>query len=135
MTDEDNNVDAATGNSTDSAGAATDQAVAEPTAEESVVASTPEFTSLVENRGGKGAASSLDRFREVRVDVWAELGRVQIPIGELLHIGEGSVLRLDRPIGEPVDLVSQGVRLARGEIVVVDDCFAIRIKEIEAPAE
>ena len=102
---------------------------------DTVDAKTPEFTSLVEQRTSASLPANLDRFKDVRVDVWAELGRVEIPIGELLHIGEGSVLRLDRPIGEPVDLVSQGVRLARGEIVVVDDSFAIRIKEIDTPEE
>ena len=62
----------------------------------------------------------------------AELGRVAIPIGELLELGEGSVLKLGRSVSEPVDLVAQGVRLGRGEVVVVNDCFAIRIKEIES---
>lgn len=100
-----------------------------------VVASTPEFTSVADMRSGNAAAASIDRFKDVRVDVWAELGRVQIPIGELLQIGEGSVIDLDRAVGEPVDLVSQGVLLARGEIVVVEDKFAIRIKEIQPAKE
>jgi flagellar motor switch protein FliN/FliY len=100
-----------------------------------VVASTPEFTSVSDMRSGNGPAASIDRFKDVRVDVWAELGRVQIPIGELLQIGEGSVIDLDRAVGDPVDLVSQGVLLARGEIVVVEDKFAIRIKEIQPAKE
>ena len=54
-----------------------------------------------------------------------------MPIGELLQLGEGAVLKLNRAVSEPVDLIAQGVRVARGEVVVVDDCFAIRIKEIE----
>ena len=73
----------------------------------------------------------MDRFFDVNVTVWAELGRAEMPIGELLQVGEGAVLKLDRSVSEPVDLVAQGVRVARGEVVVVDDCFAIRIKEIE----
>ena len=105
---------------------------AEP--EKSVVASPPEFSSVTESRAAFPPAS-IDRFKDVRVDVWAELGRVQLPIGELLQIGEGSVIDLDRAVGDPVDLVSQGVLLARGEIVVVEDKFAIRIKEIEPVKE
>ena len=87
-----------------------------------------EFTSLQERLVPGGG--TMDRFFEVRVNVWAELGRIEMPLGELMQLGEGSVLRLNRPIGEPVDLVSQGVRLARGEVVVVDDTFAVRIREI-----
>lgn len=99
--------------------------------EQGAVASAAEFTSLVDSAKSDASAVSIERFKDVRVDVWAELGRVRIPLGELLELGEGSVLRLDRAIGDTVDLMSQGVLLARGEIVVVDDHFAIRIKEIE----
>ena len=91
----------------------------------------PDFQPLKEAIVAKNA-KSMEHFYDVRVPVWAELGRVEVTIGELLQIGEGSVLRLERPVGEPVDLVSQGVTLARGEVVVVDDCFAIRIKEIHS---
>jgi flagellar motor switch protein FliN/FliY len=73
----------------------------------------------------------MDRFFDVTVKVWAELGRVQLTLGELLRLGEGAVLKLDRPISAPVDLMAQGVCFARGEVVVMDDYFAIRIKEIE----
>ena len=77
------------------------------------------------------SAGHMDRFYDVHVPVWAELGRVEMPLGDLMKLDEGAVLRLNRPVGEPVDLVSQGVKLARGEVVVIDDCFAVRIKEIE----
>jgi flagellar motor switch protein FliN/FliY len=73
----------------------------------------------------------MERFYDVNVNVWAELGRITLPIGELLQLSEGTVLPLRRPVSEPVDLVAQGIRLARGEVVVVDDCFAVRIKEID----
>ncbi|MGB6043892.1 MAG: FliM/FliN family flagellar motor switch protein [Pirellulales bacterium] len=77
----------------------------------------------------------MDRFYNVNVTVWAELGRTAMPIGELVKLGEGAVLKLGRSVSEPVDLVAQGVVLARGEVVVVDDCFAVRIKEIEPRKE
>jgi flagellar motor switch protein FliN len=78
-------------------------------------------------------AGSLDRLLDVTVTVAAELGRVSLPISEILKLGTGTVLELDRPVSEPVDLMVQGVRLARGEVVIVDDRFAIRIKEIADP--
>ena len=92
-------------------------------------AKIPEFAEVNE-RMVKRLDSHPDRLHGVSVSVWAELGRVEMLIGDLLQLGEGSVVRLDRSVGDPVDLVSQGVKLARGEVIVVEDCFAIRIREI-----
>ena len=78
-------------------------------------------------------STPLDSLLNVTVTVSAELGRRTIPIGEVLKLGVGSVLELDRAVFEPIDLMAQGVRLARGEVVVVDDRFAVRIKEIADP--
>lgn len=93
-------------------------------------AKSVEFAPLKPSSPKTGPGGPMDRFYDVHVPVWAELGRVEVPLGELVKLDEGSVLMLDRPVSEPVDLVSQGVKLARGEVIVVDDCFAIRIKEI-----
>ena len=79
------------------------------------------------------ATTPLDSLLNVTVTVTVELGRTTVSIGEILKLGVGSVLELDRAVFEPVDLMAQGVRLARGEVVVVDDRFAIRIKEITDP--
>ncbi len=76
------------------------------------------------------APGALDRLLDVTVSVTAELGRATLAVGDVLKLGVGSVVRLERNLSEPVDLFVQGVRLARGEVVVVDDCFAVRIKEI-----
>ena len=95
-----------------------------------VAARVPEFSHLKDTPSGDG--TPMDRFYDVNVTVGAELGRVTMPLGELLKLGEGSVMKLERPVSAPVDLMAQGVRLARGEVVVVDDCFAIRVKEIES---
>jgi len=78
--------------------------------------------------------TSLHRFLDINIKVSAELGSITIPIGELLELGEGSVVKLDRPVSAPVDVIANGIRVARGEVVVVDDCFAIRIKEIDRAA-
>ena len=79
------------------------------------------------------APAPLDRLLDVTVTVTAELGRVTLPISAILNLNVNSVLELNRGIAEPVDLMVQGVLLARGEVVVVDDCFAIRIKEVAEP--
>ncbi|MFP6764477.1 MAG: FliM/FliN family flagellar motor switch protein, partial [Planctomycetaceae bacterium] len=82
-----------------------------------------------------GGTGTIGRFYEVDVTLWAELGRATLPLGQLVRLAEGSVIELGRPITEPVDLMAQGVRVARGEVVVVDDCFALRIKEIDSLPE
>ena len=75
---------------------------------------------------------SLSRFLDVEVTITAELGRVELPLGDLVGLGEGSVVELGRSISDPVDLMAQGQRVASGEVVVIDDCFAIRITSIAA---
>jgi flagellar motor switch protein FliN/FliY len=100
-----------------------------------VVARVADFADLTAAAAPANPAgpAPLDRLLDVSVTVTAELGRVTLAIGEVLKLGVGSVIELDRPLSEPVDLMVQGVRLARGEVVVVDDRFAIRIKEIADP--
>jgi flagellar motor switch protein FliN/FliY len=97
-----------------------------------VEAHVPDFAELTPG-GATTAPGSLDSLLDVTVTVTAELGRVTLPISEVLRLGLGSVLELNRSVSEPVDLMVQGVRLARGEVVVVDDRFAIRIQEIIDP--
>lgn len=94
----------------------------------------PEFSPLHAAATGQ-TQGAIGRFYDVDVTVWAELGRVSMPLGQLVRLSEGSVIELGRPVSEPIDLMAQGVRVARGEVVVVDDCFALRIKEIESPTE
>ena len=116
--------DVAEGDETDEVGGEGDAV------ENTIEASPPDFSSLAD--GAPNGGTPLDRFYEVNVTVWAELGRVTLSLGELLKLGTGSVLKLDRAVSAPVDLMAQGVRVARGEVVVVEDCFAVRIKEIES---
>ncbi|MFG0333914.1 MAG: flagellar motor switch protein FliN [Maioricimonas sp. JB049] len=89
-----------------------------------------EFSETSRSRSGTGRLP-IKRFYDVNVTVSVELGRVTMSIGELLQLGEGAVVELTRSVHEPVDIVAQGVRLARGEVVVVDDRYAVRVTEIE----
>ena len=90
-----------------------------------------EFPSLGERPAPSGRVP-LQRFYDVNVEVSVQLGRVTLPIGDLLRLNEGAVLELERTLSEPVDILAQGVRLARGEVVVVEDRYAVRITEIES---
>jgi flagellar motor switch protein FliN/FliY len=77
----------------------------------------------------------LNIVLDVPLDVSVELGRARMPIRELLTLGPGSVVTLDKDAGEPLDIMINGQLLARGEAVVINDRFGIRITDIVNPME
>lgn len=77
----------------------------------------------------------LDLLLDVPLDVTVELGRSRMSIQELLALSPGSVIELDKVAGEPLDIVVNGRLIARGEAVVVNDKFGIRITDIVSKAE
>ena len=77
--------------------------------------------------GGDGA---LDRLNDVQLDVRVELGRSRMLVDDVLRLGSGSVVELDRPSGDPVDIFVNNGLVARGEVVVLDEKFCVRITEI-----
>jgi flagellar motor switch protein FliN len=79
-----------------------------------------------------GDGRNLDLLMNVSLGVSAELGRCTLRLGELLKLGGGAVVELDRRAGAPIDLLANGRVIARGEIVAVDERFGIRITEIVA---
>lgn len=93
-----------------------------------VAARSPAFSPMAP--GKTGTAKSLDHLFGVRLDAEAVLGRADFAIEDLLKLDLGSVVTLDRQVAEPVELIVQNVLVARGEVVVVNDRFAIRITEI-----
>lgn len=76
-------------------------------------------------------AGDLERLTGVHVDVTVELGRTRMTLGEALEIGPGAVIPLDRTAGTPLALKVNGQLVARGEVVVIDDVYGLRITEIE----
>ncbi len=95
-------------------------------------ASVPEFEQLQPSKNTPTREMDFSRFGNVHVTVTAELGRAELTLQELIGLAEGSVVELNRAITAPVELVAQGVPMGKGEVVVVDDQFAVRIKEIYA---
>jgi flagellar motor switch protein FliN len=75
----------------------------------------------------------LDMLHDVEMEVSAELGRTKMSVRELLSLTPGGIIELDRAAGSPADLLVNGRLIARGEVVVVDENFGIRITEIVAP--
>lgn len=97
-----------------------------------VVARHPEFAPL-EPRPVPSAGTPLGSLRDVPITITAQLGHTVLPIGEILKLGPGSVIELDENVNQPVELTVRGVPFATGEVVVVDDHFAIRIKTLLPP--
>jgi len=77
----------------------------------------------------------LDMLLDVPLDVSVELGRCRMTIQDLLALGPGAVVELDKVAGEPLDILINDRLVARGEAVVVNDMFGVRITDIVSPQE
>ena len=90
---------------------------------------------------GPGAASAgggemnLNLILDVSVTLALEVGRSRMPVRELLRLAPGAIVELDRLAGEPLDVLVNGVRIARGEVVVVNDKFGIRLTDVVSETE
>jgi len=82
-----------------------------------------------------GAGNNLELLMDVPLQVTVELGRTQKMVKEVLALGPGSVLELDKLAGEPVDILVNEKPIAKGEVVVIDENFGIRVTEILAPRD
>ncbi|NUM36063.1 MAG: flagellar motor switch protein FliN [Candidatus Brocadiae bacterium] len=74
-------------------------------------------------------------LKDIPVTIAVELGRVQMPIEEILLLGPGSMIMLKRQVNEPIDLLVNGKLVGRGEIIAADESFGVRITEIIAPGK
>jgi flagellar motor switch protein FliN len=81
---------------------------------------------------GLSAGGDLRRLSAVPVDLSVEIGRTRMTVGDTLELREGSVITLDRMAGEPVDLLVNGTPIARGEVVVIDEQFGLRLTQVLA---
>jgi flagellar motor switch protein FliN/FliY len=79
-----------------------------------------------------GQDADLRRLRDVPVDLAVEIGRARMTVGDTLALRPGSIVKLDRLAEEPLDLLVNGTRIARGEVVVIDEDFGLRITEVVA---
>ncbi|MBW8039368.1 MAG: hypothetical protein FVQ85_05160 [Planctomycetes bacterium] len=95
-------------------------------------AQSVEFSEAAETQP-TGTGTSIDILLDMEVPVTVVIGRTKVPIQQLLQFSPGSVLKLDKTIDTPADLYLKDVKFAIGNIVVVEDKFAIRIKEILGP--
>jgi flagellar motor switch protein FliN len=91
------------------------------------------FPPLTEPRQSSAERRSLDLIMDVSMRVTVELGRSTLTVEEVLSLGPGSVVELNKLAGEPVDVLVNEQLIARGEVVVVDENFGVRVTEIVSP--
>ena len=91
----------------------------------------PNFQEVMQD----AAVSSIDLLRDVELNVKIELGRSRMLVEDVLKLGEGSVVELDKLAGDPVDVFVNNRLVARGEVLVLNDNFCVRVNEIVAGAK
>ncbi len=81
------------------------------------------------------ALANLSVLRNVEMELAVELGRAKMPVKALLALASGDVIELDRAANAPVDVLVNGTLVAKGEVVVIDDEFGVRIIEVVSSEE
>lgn len=84
---------------------------------------------------GQSTSENLKLIRDIPANLVVEFGRTKIAIRHLLQLVQGSMIELDSLAGEPMDILVNGCLIAKGEIVVVDEKFGLRLTEIISPTE
>ncbi|NLX05734.1 MAG: flagellar motor switch protein FliN [Phycisphaerae bacterium] len=103
-------------------------------AAESQAAGLPDLAKeLAAAQAGKpAAATSVDLLQDVELDVKIELGRTRMLVEDVLRLGEGSIVEIDKLAGDPVDIYVNERLVARGEVLVLNDNFCVRVSQIVA---
>ena len=97
-------------------------------------------TATAKNAKSTGAqpnalSSDMDFLLDIPLEISVELGRTKMLINELLHLGQGSVIELSKLAGETLEIFANQKLVARGEVVVVNEKYGIRLSEIISPSE
>jgi flagellar motor switch protein FliN len=111
--------------SADAAGAQEKPAGA-PRENEDSVSAAPPAPAAVE-------AVNLDLLLDIELQASLRFGGREMPLGEILELGPGDVISLDRPVEDPIDLVVGDRIVARGEVVLIDGCYGLRVLEVAEP--
>lgn len=103
------------------------------TAEQS--AEEASFEELKSEKKDSAATQDISFLLDIPLEVTVELGRTRMLIKDLLQLGQGSVIELDKIAGEPMEILVNSKLVARGEVVVVNEKFGIRLTDIISPTE
>ena len=87
------------------------------------------------NGAGQESQYDLDLILDIDLNVSVELGKVKMPVKDLLQLGQGSIVELAKSVGEPLDIYVNKTLIAKGEVVILDEKFGIRVADIINPIE
>ncbi len=93
------------------------------------------FEELKADKSPAQMQRDMDFLLDIPLEITVELGRTRMFIKDLLQLGQGSVIELDKIAGEPMEILVNGKLVARGEVVVVNEKFGIRLTDIISPTE
>jgi flagellar motor switch protein FliN/FliY len=102
---------------------------------ENVAKSAEGVAKAAKGAGTLGSGYSLDILLDVALQVTVEVGRARMTIQDLLQLGQGSVIELEKLAGEPLDIYVNGKQVARGEAVIVNEKFGVRLTDIISPED
>lgn len=89
-----------------------------------------QFDQTEQPNGSSTSVPDLSRLSDIPMELSVEIGRTHMTVGETLELAVGSVVALEREAGQPVDLLVNGSAIARGEVIVVDEQYGLRVTEI-----
>jgi flagellar motor switch protein FliN/FliY len=84
--------------------------------------------------GSSPLPHTLELLLDVRINVSVEVGRVEMPVRQVMELGPGAVIELERSASEPVEIYANGRCIGRGEVVVVGEQFGVRVTELGSPS-
>jgi flagellar motor switch protein FliN/FliY len=87
------------------------------------------------NEPGPHEKCDLDLILDIPLDIAVELGRVKMLVDDVLQLGQGSIIELDKPVGERLEIYINDKLIARGEVVVANEKFGVRVTDIVSPVE
>lgn len=93
------------------------------------------FEDFKDEKKDASYARDIDFLLDIPLEVCVELGKTRMQIKDLLQLGQGSVVELEKLAGEPMEVMVNGRLIARGEVVVVNEKFGVRLTDIVSPSE
>ncbi|MBL4952916.1 flagellar motor switch phosphatase FliY [Neobacillus sp. YIM B02564] len=94
-----------------------------------------EYTTFANNSQANTGPRNIDLLYDIPLTITVELGRTEMPIRQILELGPGAVIELDKLAGEPVDILANHKLIAKGEVVVIEENFGVRITDIISPID
>ena len=95
----------------------------------------PEETSAGSNSSAAGSSMNMEFLLDISLDITVELGRTKMLINDMLKLGQGSVIELSKLAGKSLDILANQKPIARGEVVVLNDKYGVRLTEVISTME